>query len=150
MNKDISGLLEILRPLARAASAKSHHWIGGSDNEGLDYCRDCAEVRVAQLKVVNPDGEFFIDGGWEAHESDGCAHCEACGALLEYSLTNYGVRSEIDHYAKHMKRKGALPLDEAYHIVAVLEQVEWMDDKRQVLRATKIGQRAVALHQRCA
>lgn len=144
-NPQIANLLTTLRPLAEKAGAKSYHWIGGSDDEGLNYCRDCAEARVAQLKVAKPDGEFFIDGGWEAHESDGCAHCETCHALLEYSLTAYGVGSELDHYSRHMKRKGPLPPGEAYHIVAALEQAEWMDDKKQVQRAIRVGQRAVAL-----
>lgn len=145
MNREISDLLTALRPIAAQASTKSQHWIGGSDNEAENYCRDCAEAKIAQLRVAKPDGEFFIDGGWEAHEADHCVHCATCGVLLDYSLTDYGVSTELDHYTRHMKRKGPLPPEDAYHIVAALEQVEWSDDKDAIKRATRVGQRAIAL-----
>lgn len=145
MNQEIAAILTKLRPVAAVASAKSQHWIGGSDDEGLNYCRDCAEARIAQLKVAKPAGDFFIDGGWAAYESDTCVHCHTCGSLLQYSLTEFGVSSEIDHFTKHMRRKGGLPAEEAYHIVAALEQAERMEDQKIISRAIRVGKRAIAL-----
>lgn len=146
-NAKIQQLLEKLRPIADQAAALSHHWIGGSDNEGLSYCQKCALEKIAGLSAewLISDKEFFLDGGWEAHEADSCVHCDICGALLEYTLTDYGVNAELDHYSRHMKRKGHLLPEEAYHIVAALEQLEWCDDGKRVARGVRIGTRALAL-----
>lgn len=145
MGATIQQLLDKLRPIADSALVLSQHWIGGSVNEGGSYCQSCAEAQIAILKKASPDKDFFLDGGWEAHESDSCVHCQTCCALLEYTLTDYGVDYELDHYSRHMRRKGPLSPEEAYHIVAALEQLEWCDDAKRVARGIRIGTRAVAL-----
>lgn len=143
-------LLEKLRPVSYRAAVLSQHWIGGSDNEGSNYCEKCGLEKIAGLYAewAHTDKEFFLDGGWEAHEADSCVHCEVCHALLEYTLTKYGVDSELDHYSRHMPRKGVLSQEEAYHIVAALEQLEWCDDRKRVARGVRIGTRALALAQK--
>lgn len=143
-NEAIVPLLAALRPLAETAPTQRMHWIGGSDNEGLDYCSECAEKEIEKLRAANPGRECSLDGGWDAFETDSGRHCEACGALLEYTLTKHGTESELDHYVRHMPRKRALLPGDAYCIVAVLEQIEWVDDKKQVARAVRMAKRAVA------
>jgi hypothetical protein len=92
-------LTELLAPLAAKCETWPLHWVGNGD-EGESYCRDCCEKEVARLEAENPEGDYFVDGGWGGEE-DGCAFCsnDECGRLLECSYTNYGVESELEHFA---------------------------------------------------
>ena len=67
------------------------HWIDESDCG--DLCYPCAEKRATDIKVNNVD----IGGGY-GWESDSPCFCESCGCPLLYSLTDYGVESELDHF----------------------------------------------------
>jgi hypothetical protein len=145
-NQAISTAIKVLEPIAAEADAKPLHWVCGGD-EGLNYCDVCAEKKAAQLKAENPEGNYDVGGGWGGNEEDGCAHCETCGTLLGYSLTDYGRDSELDHYARHMKRKGGMPPDEAYHLVTMLYGFMGSSDRRQVARAAKVADRAIKLSQ---
>lgn len=105
-------------------------WLSGGDADpSIVYCRGCVEKAVAQ----NPDAE--IDGGFTCEE-DGCQHCETCGRLLSYTLTDYGAREEIDHYSRVRFRK-PLNKGDAYHVARMLAAAE--DDKH----AVAIARRAV-------
>lgn len=65
----------------------------GDHDEGLDYCWDCLQGHLpADLEV----GEHW--GGGYVMESDGGARCEDCGKLLDYTLTDYGVATELAHF----------------------------------------------------
>lgn len=74
------------------------HWIGGGD-QGPSYCYLCASKLVEQLNTNrDPQKEkCVVDGGW-GQESDSCCACEECGNPLEYTLTDCGVDSELDHF----------------------------------------------------
>lgn len=87
---------------AVAARPMRHHWIGG-DDAGPSYCTACACERVAWLRKCDPDGrgEYWVDGGWEAHTEDHAAFCETCGEMLEFTLTDYAVGEELAHYAEN-------------------------------------------------
>lgn len=92
------------------------HWMSGDKAEpSYCYCEPCAEKELAA-----GNGEF-VDGGWGSEESDTCIHCETCGRVLSYVLTEYGVASEIAHFRKRF-RTDVRPLykDEAYHLARIL------------------------------
>src|SRR4051812_49028692 len=89
--RTIRSLQRRLAPLAGSLNPPPVRWIHGAD-EGLDYCFECAEIAVAELRKANPADEFIVDGGWDARrESDGSTACTKCGRTLGYSLTNYGL-----------------------------------------------------------
>ena len=71
-------------------------WMGGVDaDQGLSFCRPCAEKRAAAGQ-----GDF-VDGGWGGDECDGLECCEDCGVLLDYTLTDYGANSEREHFREN-------------------------------------------------
>jgi hypothetical protein len=92
-----------------------------------DYCGDCSEwiVSLTRCKLVmdclallahpihtqryyqfyQPWWEFSCWGGSEIHphteicaEKDSMTCCDRCGVMLSYSLTEYGVETEIAHF----------------------------------------------------
>lgn len=92
------------------------YWVADGNDDGNDggvYCRDHAVVAVAKA-----GGDAILDGGWSL-ESDGCRHCETCSRVLQYSLTNYGIDSEISHFLGNQPTK-PLGEEEAYHIERIL------------------------------
>lgn len=80
------------------------------------YCWPCArDARARELGMIvtprhperwckNEYDRWFeegIDGGYHGGgESDNPEHCETCGMLLAYSLTDYGARQEVDHFLR--------------------------------------------------
>lgn len=90
-------------------------WLAGDHADaGPSYCQECAEKAVAA-----GDGEF-VDGGWPGDQSDTCEHCESCGCLLHYCLTDYGVESELAHFAE-FPPKAPISRELAYHAARVIE-----------------------------
>lgn len=115
--KPVRDSWELIRALESFAnlSPDSVYWLGGDKaDQGLSFCRGCAEKRVAK-----GDGEF-ADGGWGSQENDGCCHCEDCGCLLQYSLTDYGVSEELGHFTENPPTSPLTP-DVAYHIARIVE-----------------------------
>jgi hypothetical protein len=143
--KSIEAIRSRLAPLAVTFDAPPVHWIGGGD-EGLDYCFECAEVEVANLKAKNPskaDG-YSIDGGWDSkRESDGSAICYRCNRILGYSLTHHGFLSEVDHF---VGSEIEVPLSpgSAYEIDAMLSAAEYDDHAESIADAIVVGLEAVA------
>lgn len=105
------------------------YWLS-NDDSGCTYCRKCA---MEALKA-NPGAE--LDGGFHC-ECDSCQHCETCGKLLDYTLTNYGASGEIDHFSK-IRFRVPLDRDEAYHIARMLGADRCNEE------AVKVARRAVA------
>jgi len=94
---------EWLRPVAAKAKTENLCWIstvtGYSDEE---YCRDCADVKVAELISAGADPEgTHVDGGWGGGQSDSPERCETCGIILETTLTDYGVEEELSHFSSN-------------------------------------------------
>jgi hypothetical protein len=104
------------------------YWLS-NDDCGYTYCRKCA------LKALKAKPGAELDGGFHC-ESDSCQHCETCGKLLDYTLTNCGAAEEIDHFSKARFRE-PLDRDEAYHIARMLGANT--DDEA----ALKIARRAI-------
>jgi len=84
---------------SKKAELEDLHWVHG-DDEGISYCFDCAEKRVAEIKAKESDSDVCVDGGWGTEE-DGTQTCEKCGKCLDCSFTDYGSESEIDHFIEN-------------------------------------------------
>lgn len=116
--QDLSGAaLLVLNAHAGSLDVPFPHWIGGDGaDQGPSYCRSCAEAEVAAGRAE------YVDGGWQ-QENDGCCHCETCGRLLEYTLTEYGASEELDHYLSG-GLAGQVSPEDAFHIAKMLEHDE--------------------------
>lgn len=128
------------------ADPPSAHWIGNGD-AGMSWCRACAEAEVSRLTAKKPDGDYFVDGGWESHESETSVACEGCGIQLSYTLLRYGVINEVDHFMTYPLEEDGGPMI-AYEIYAILEQAKYMnrpEDTEVVADALRIGETAVQL-----
>ncbi len=114
MSAPVDELVSRLDVLARQIEVPYPHWLGGDGaDQGPSYCHDCAQI---QVKAGNAE---FIDGGWP-QENDGCCHCEGCGRLLDYTLTDYGVEEELSHFKGDRMRRVMHP-ETAYHLARLLE-----------------------------
>lgn len=110
------------------------HWFDCVGFEpSYSYCRSCAYEIAAQADVRDDDGP--INFGC-AGESDGCMHCELCGVVLDYILTDYGASCEIEHFSTARFRT-PLGREEAYHIARMIGALG--DDTE----AVRIAERAV-------
>ena len=86
------------------------------------------------MKELCPEGkggEHF--GGGYCMEEDSCEHCEKCGKLLDYTLTDYGVSSELEHFAEEA---GDYSFDwnepqECYEMARVAHGL-WTDEQKQL------------------
>lgn len=90
---------ELLSTKAKSAKIYPPHWVVGYD-ESVSFCRRCGEKKVRELqrgKAKTERGDIFLDGGW-SQEADSVQVCETCGRLLDYTLTDYGVESELEHF----------------------------------------------------
>lgn len=117
MSRDVDALLDRLNAIAAIADVPYPHWLGGDEaDQGPSYCNDCA-----QKQVVAGNAEF-VDGGWP-QENDGCCHCEDCGRLLDYTLTDYGVQAEMEHFQGGIPAESIEP-ETAYHLARLLEQAD--------------------------
>ena len=138
---------DALVPLANKAELEPVYWIGGSD-EGIDWCRECAEAKIKALRAANPGEEYYLDGGCDLyHCSDGVASCDSCGKALGYSLTEYGVGAEAGHFLENgiLDSHGILHERVVFEIVAMLEGAEYTKDEELAAAALRVGEVAVSL-----
>ena len=111
---DVLAVLGRLDDIARAADVPYPRWLSGyGADQGLSFCTSCAEKRVAAGEAES------VDGGWP-QDNDGCCHCEDCGRLLDYTLTDYGVTEEMGHFRGDKLERDMTP-ELAYHLARVLE-----------------------------
>lgn len=61
-------------------------------DEAMSLCWVC----IHEIEPDAKSGEHY--GGGYCTEEDGCEACEKCGKLLDYTLTDYGVSSELEHF----------------------------------------------------
>jgi len=112
---DVEATLLRLEKVASALQVPYPHWLGGEHvDQGPSYCRPCAEAKVAAGEAES------VDGGWQ-QDNDGCCHCETCGCLLHYTLTDYGIEEELRHFNSQPAPCDVTP-EVAYHLARVLEQ----------------------------
>lgn len=112
---DVLAVLARLESIAAGVEAPYPRWLGGYDvDQGPSYCYDCAAKRVEAGEAQS------VDGGWP-QDCDTCCHCEDCGRLLAYTLTEWGVGQELVHFASDALDREVTP-ELAYHLARVLEQ----------------------------
>lgn len=107
--------LDNIRAIAAKAEVDYCYWVDAYETS-FDYCRTCADRLVAALHECGVEDAFRDGGPWASLESDGCRHCHKCGQLLEYSLTDYGVGAEREHFVENGVGIPITP-DEAYHLI---------------------------------
>jgi hypothetical protein len=87
----LEGLEEMIQALYVKHSVvwEPQCWING-DDEGLSYCRKCADEKIKALQKEGKETEFTIGGGYygASIETQGFDYCETCGKLLECSPLN--------------------------------------------------------------
>lgn len=109
---DVDALRSFIAQHAVGASVRlGCYWFDGAFHDaGEDFCRECAEKLVDEKYKANPkefeelygecenDEERYsaaIEGGSRI-EHDSPPYCETCGAPLDGSLTEYGMKEEIE------------------------------------------------------
>ena len=95
----ISELQKLIASGAEKFDVVPEHWIHGWD-EGLSFCFECAEKKVAELLASEPDEDYLVAGGYSS-EGDSQAFCETCGRALDNSFTDYAAEMELDHYEEY-------------------------------------------------
>lgn len=108
------------------------YWIDGLD-EGLNYCRSCAEDELRRLIAEGraEAGSCSVGGGFDS-SSDRPSYCEGCSKKLNYSPTEYCVFQELEHFNTYRVSLAALARgrhDDAYQMASMLDQVSWMTSK---------------------
>jgi hypothetical protein len=89
----------VIAKTARKFKTKPEHWIHGWD-EGISFCRECAEKKVAELLKEEPKEYYFVAGGY-GNEGDSQAYCDTCHHPLDNSYTDYCCEQELDHFAEY-------------------------------------------------
>jgi hypothetical protein len=87
---------------AGAESPEDAYWLSGELDDNEEYCHDCAEKKLDEIRRKRRDPELGGLGcGCGTHESDSQLFCEMCGKKLMCSLTNYGIEQEIEHFEQY-------------------------------------------------
>lgn len=129
---DIFTMLQ--RELDRRESSPDYpYWL--MEDAGSSYCLECIKAQKPNFDFNDDYGDFF-DGGFE-QEEDGSCRCEKCGKLLFYTLTDYGVNSEIATY--HDYQFDWNNADECFEIGRVAYGAFYAKQKRQALKAMLKG-----------
>ena len=105
--------------LSKLANAQSAYWLEDDAGEwigSVDYCKSCATEEKAGR------ADLHVCGPMQFEEADSCRHCGTCGALLDYRLTQYGLREEAGHFLENGVRYPLTPV-EAYHLQAVEDAI---------------------------
>lgn len=100
------------------------------DNEHETFCQRCVE-KIAK-------GREYTGYGCAA-EQDGCLHCDKCGELLDYTLTDHGAAEELAHFqTMAFRRNKSLDRNMAYHLARLIAAREHdMDVVRIAARAIR-------------
>jgi hypothetical protein len=113
MSADIFEIRESLDRYAASLNLEYPRWLcGDKADEGLTYCRECAEKALAEGL-----GEYL--GGGFAQECDTYEQCYTCSKMLEYHLSEHGAEREFD-WLKY-KRFKKIDKETAYMVARILE-----------------------------
>lgn len=113
--------------ISREADLEAMHWFIGDDaDEGLSYCRNCISKLHPDAKI----GEDYTYDGTYNMEEDSPETCEECGKLLAYTLTGYGVDSELEHFSNPDVVFNWRSPTQCYEIARVANGIVDDDEKR--------------------
>ena len=135
--KIIQSVIEKLNEVIGDFEPEKLHWVESEYkdvDESEDRCYECAKKKAEEL-TERLKVKVFVSGG-SLQESDTCAHCQDCGELLEYTLTDCGVESELDHY---LAEDSEIDFDreEAYHLLNVLECYPHSEHNKRIIELAK-------------
>jgi len=101
-------------------------WEGELDgySEGDSFCEAC-------IKTIMPDAKYGDNyTGGSAYESDGSCVCDKCSELLQYTLTDYGVNSELEHFLENPLEKS--DLENTFTCYALARMAYGVSNKSQI------------------
>lgn len=140
--------------LDRASASEWAHrgdvcWIDTPEvgDPGVDLCCSCASVEADRLRKKHPDTEVFIGRACGAYEAEHSCACDHCGAPLTYSLLEYGVISEVEHFLSYPLTQDEGP-GIAFEIERILSGARYLDRTKHhslIEDAIRIGETAVQL-----
>ena len=107
-------LCKLLEPAAGKAKIEEPFWLDGAGESCL-YCHSCAKKKLKRLRQSGNKDEIIIAGNGYSEE-DGSRCCESCGVILDCTLNDYGVTSEMDHFQEY----GIQSKEDAYTFLRVL------------------------------
>lgn len=142
-NKDLLFIEACDRELhIRATDPPYVHWVLDKDADDMegDFCPDCVAIEFARVKAEQgdvEDDETRTIYEYPESESDGCRHCETCGALLRYTLTDYGMQEELAVF-EEAGFDWNNP-DDCYHVEAVCDAVYTDEQRRRLVKILKHG-----------
>ena len=64
-------------------------------------------------------------------EEDSTQHCEICGQLIHYHLTEYGAEAEVEHFLSRAPNPTVYP-DDAYYL-AQLVSARWDGEVQEIV-----------------
>lgn len=118
-------VLDLISACADQYETEPEHWIHGWD-EGLSFCYECAEKKVAELLKEEPKADYLVDGGWGS-EGDSQAFCETCHTALANSFTTFAAEQDLDHFeAVGFNIKSP---DDCYALTQVIYAIGCADEK---------------------
>lgn len=123
---DIFQMKFALSVMAIAAEPEeSARWIVTHEgDEGEEYCSDCGNARVAELREQFPDhkDDIYLDGGWNI-QMDHHPFCCKCGTRLDGDPTDYCISEEISHFLENGFH--CVNAEIAYEIEAIVSSFEY-------------------------
>lgn len=140
--------------LDRASAIEWHrrgdvHWIDTPEigDPGVDLCHSCAMIEADRLRKKHPGAEVFVGRACGAYVAEHSCACDHCGAPLTYSLLEYGVRSEVEHFLAYPLTQDDGP-GVTYEIERILSGARYLDRAEHgslIEDAVRIGETAVQL-----
>ena len=100
---------------------------------GADYCEPCGDAVLGLMRRFLGDDEDSPQA-WlcgSDGESDSTKHCDICGQLLHYHLTDYGADSEVGHFMS-LAPNPTVYRDDAYYL-AELVSARWDHDVQEIV-----------------
>jgi len=130
----------VLKILANydSADVRPHCWMHNHpDGAAKSYCDECIDKAVEAERKKYPDADIERDGGYDSHETEGVALCEICGRLLEYTLLEYGVESEVSQFEEY-----GFELSnprEAHELERIFIEADYIQDEALKDRVYRLG-----------
>jgi hypothetical protein len=151
-------IINTLEPLVADFDPGYYYWItanpslerendirlAGSSGSGECYCEDCAEKEIEKMEALDPDGEYFMEGGqyYGAELSDGFEFCSKCDRPLWVTLTTEGARSGLEGFKHWVGNLHADP-QSCDEFIKICEAILQEDDGKE---RAKLEERAMTIY----
>jgi len=114
---------------------KTYWFCGENDDEGESLCYDC--IHAVPRVPVSEYGDEICSGAYG--ESDGSEHCQECGKLLSYTLTDYGVNSEMRYFLDAESKWDWNSPDDCFELARIAHAVYTVAQKRDLIKVLRKG-----------